>query len=277
MLVCVDLFTKYSFVKPLRDAKAIKVVDFIEKEIFLTFGAPRTILVDNGPQYVSKEFAQMCERYGVDRRYNIRYTPRNNPTERYNQTLGTMIRSYCDENQRTWDKRIPEIQAALRTGVSEVTGYTPHFLVFGDELKLDGREHLFDGNISEAEVEDRAVFVATRQKRTELFEEVRKRMQSAHAKNKKYFDARRRGAADFPVGMTVLRRNFALSDAQKGFSSKLADSWVGPFTIKKKTGDNTCLLEDEFGVESGPYHLDQLKRYVDRIRREARFRRGGDL
>jgi len=59
LLVCVDYFSKYVYLKALRDAKAKKVVDFIENEIFLVHGAPRTILVDNGRQYVSKEFKNL--------------------------------------------------------------------------------------------------------------------------------------------------------------------------------------------------------------------------
>jgi len=156
---------------------------------------------------------------------------------------------------------MPEVQVALRTGVSEVTGYSPHFLVFGEELKLDGREHLFSRGTSDVEVEVRAVFVAARLKREAVFEEVRRRMQTAHARDKKYFDARW-CTTNFPVGMAVLRRNFALPDAQKKFSSKLADGWVVPFTIKAKTGDCTILLEEGRGVASGLYHDEQGRRKV---------------
>jgi len=100
LLVCVEYFSKYVYVKALRDTKAKKVVDFIENEIFLVHGAPRTILVDNGRQYVSNEFKNLCARYDVDVRYNIPRTPRNNPTERYNQTLETMMRTYVGDRQK---------------------------------------------------------------------------------------------------------------------------------------------------------------------------------
>lgn len=268
MLVCVDFFSKFTFLKPMKDAKARAVVDYIEREIFLVFGAPRVILVDNGPQYISDEFKKLCQKYGVSLRHNIRYTPRNNPTERYNQTVETMIRSYVQANQKTWDQRIPEIQAALRTGVSEVTGYSPQFVVFGEELKLDGRDHQFDGNAPEVEASDRAVFVATHRRRQALFEDIRARMQEAHVQNKRRYDLRRR-VEQFPVGTTVWRRNFVLSDAQKAFSRKLAPRWVGPFSVKQRIGQVSYLLEDGEGNESGPYHVEQLKRHVPRGRQEA--------
>jgi len=87
LLVCVDYFSKYVFLKPMRDAKAKAMCDYIEREIFLVYGCPRAILVDKGVQYRSREFTSLCARYNVDIRSNIKYIPRNNPTERYNQIV----------------------------------------------------------------------------------------------------------------------------------------------------------------------------------------------
>ena len=93
LLVCVDFFSKFVFLKPLRDAKARVVCDFIENEIFLVYGCPRVMRVDNDPQYKSKEFVWLCARYNVEIGPNIRYTPPKNLTERYNQCVETMLRS----------------------------------------------------------------------------------------------------------------------------------------------------------------------------------------
>ena len=266
LLVCVD-FSKYTFLKPLRDATADKVCLYIENEIFLVYGAPRVIVVDNGPQFRSDLFVNMCRRYHVDVRSNIAYTPRNNPTERYNQTIETMVRCYVTDNQKTWDRELPKIQSAIRTGVSEVTGYTPQFLVYGSELILDGRLHRYDGQSPDLEVEERAEFVKERAGRERLFKEISERMKKAHDKNKRHYDLRRR-VVTFPVGVTVWRKNFKLSDASKNYSAKLDVSWLGPYTVKRKVGD-AYVLEDASGVETGPWHVEQLKRHVPRNRREA--------
>jgi len=272
LLVCVDYFSKYVFLKPTRNAKAKTLCDTLENEIFLVYGCPRTICVDSGPAYKSKELKALCAKYNVTIGKNIYYMPRNNPTERYNQTVETMLRSYIESNQRTWDERIPEIQAALRSAVNEVTKFTPQFLVFGSELVLDGRMHLYDGERREqgdVECADRAEFSEEFKKRDAIFAEVAVRMKEASERNQRYHNRRRREFS-LKEGDLVLRRNFTLSDAAEGYAAKLAPRWRGPYTVKKRLGNVSYLLHDEKGVEDGPWHVEQLKKFVTESCREPR-------
>jgi len=264
----VDYFTKFVFLKPFRDAKARAVCDYIEKEIFLTYGCPRAILVDNGVQYRSREFTSLCARYNVEIRSNIKYTPRNNPTERFNQTVETMIRSYIEANQRTWDAHLSEIQAAVRSGVSEVTRYTPHFLVFGTELILDGRRHLYDGEESDVQIEDRVEFARQCHRREDIFKEVSVRLKEAGERNQKYTNRRRR-SFELSKGARLLQRLYTLSNAAEGYAAKLAPRWIGPFRVKKRVGAVSYVLEDSDGREDGPWHIEQLKPYVPRVCEDA--------
>jgi len=200
----------------------------------------------------------------VDIRYNIPRTPRNNPTERYNQTLETMMRSYVGDRKKDWDARLPHLQAALRSGVNEVTGHLPHLLVYGTELLLDGRGHQFDGKEAEPEVGDRAGYLpALRLQQQKLFEEVAQRMKIAHERNKKRYDLRRRDVS-YPVGTRFWRKNFVQSDAADGFTAKLAPKWLGPCTVKKKLGMWTYELADDSGTSLGRWHVDQLKQHFQR-------------
>jgi len=116
------------------------MLEHFERDIFLNFGCPRVILPDDGPQYRSKEFRRLCEKYHIELKSTIRYNPRSNPTERYKQTIEGMNGSFTGDNQRHWDKYIREIQSALRSKVNEITGFTPQFLKYGSELCLDGRD-----------------------------------------------------------------------------------------------------------------------------------------
>jgi len=267
LLVTVDYFTKYAFLKPLRDATARAVVNHIEHDIFLVYGCPRVILVDNGPQYRSREFREMCGRYGVDIRFNIPYTPRQNPTERYNQTIECMIRSYITGNQRKWDQNISKIQAALRTSINEVTRYSPHRLMFGEDLILDGRAHQYDGNPN-FETADRKLHLGEAARRQEIFADVKERMKLFHEKNRVQYNLRRRDVS-YPVGALVWRRLYVLSNAQKGISAKLSPRWKGPFRVKAKVGKVSYMLEDQEGKEDGPWHVEQLKKFYGQFSQEA--------
>jgi len=144
-----------------------------------------------------------------------------------------MSRSYVDEKQKHWEKYIPELHWALRSGANVVTGYSPNVLVFGSELPLDGRNHLFDGKVPSAEASDRSAYLSMIQNRPELLNEVKECMQHAKVANAKCFNSRRR-ATTYEVGAKVWKRNQVLLNADEHFSAKLALRWVGPYRIKAK-------------------------------------------
>jgi len=64
------------------------------------------------------------------------YTPQENPTERANRTVKTMIAQYAGANQRCWNETLPEITLAVNTSVTASTGYTPAFVTLGRESRL---------------------------------------------------------------------------------------------------------------------------------------------
>jgi len=81
------------------------------------------------------------------------YTSQENPTERANRTVKTMIAQFTGQNQRNWDEKWPEIMLAVNTSVSESSGYTPSFLTQGRERRLPSplydRETVETGRLTE--------------------------------------------------------------------------------------------------------------------------------
>ena len=165
---------------------------------------------------------------------------------------------------------MPEIQTALRTGISEVTKHTPQFLVFGSELVLDGRAHEYDGDVAEVADGARDAHAVAHQSRKTLFDEIASRMKRACARNQKYWNARRR-VVEFSEGAQVLRKHFTLSDAAQGYSAKLAPRWIGPFTVTKREGEVSYRLSDAQGRDDGVWHVEQLKRFLPRACGDASY------
>ncbi|KAJ1526799.1 hypothetical protein ONE63_008370 [Megalurothrips usitatus] len=229
-------------------------------------GAPRLLLCDNGKQYRSREFQSLCRDYHTAIRYNIPYNPRSNPTERTNQTLETIVCCYVrEENQRTWDEYLPEIQAAMNTSVSHVTGLSPHQVVFGEDLLLDGRERLFNGQEEQLDTADPEPLPPERVKeREELLARIREKIKHASARNAQRYNLRRREGDEFNAGDMVWKKTFPKSDKSAYYSKKLAPRWEGPYRVKYRVGRVSYALEDDRGKESGPWHVDQLKKYVTR-------------
>lgn len=251
ILVVTDWYTKFVSLFPLRDAKAKKVVEVLEKQIFLQFGVPEIVIMDNGRQFVSHELMKLFDTYQIRKLwYNSFYHPQNNFTERYNRTLGNCLRAYCQDEHRHWDAHIAKIQLALRTAIHSVTGYSPFFLNFG-------RDYVAAGNEYEELRDEMKVTVRQYAKHLEKFtcvaNEVQIRMQKAYTKNKKNYD-RGRVRVTFDVGDLVMRRNFALSNASQFVSAKLLPKYV-PLFIMKRTSDTTYDLKDQDGSFVGNYHV----------------------
>ncbi|KAJ8909233.1 hypothetical protein NQ315_010841 [Exocentrus adspersus] len=75
----------------------------------------------------------MASSYACKIVYNANYSPHVNSTEQVNRVLKTMIRSYVNEDHRSWDVNLGKLGFALRAAVHDVTGFSPAFLNFGRE------------------------------------------------------------------------------------------------------------------------------------------------
>ncbi|KAE8740874.1 hypothetical protein FOCC_FOCC013620 [Frankliniella occidentalis] len=257
--VITDAFSKYVYIRPVRVATAAAVTAHLYEDVILKHGAPRAIQVDNGQQYRSKVFQALCQTYNIKIRYNIAYNPRTNFTERMNQTLETLICSYVQENHRKWDVFLPEIQTALNTSASHVTGVSPHQVIFGESLILDGREREYDGAEDPQILDPEPLQDSAINEKRQFYEELKEKIRLAKQRYASRYNLRRRPHQDFQPGCMVLRRNFVKSNKADYFSKKLASKWIGPYKVKARVGRVSYLLEDEQNREDGPWHVEQLK------------------
>lgn len=254
ILVVCDSFSKFVMLFPLRSATASSVVRAIEDHVILVFGAPRTIIVDNGVQFKSKLFQTMAKTYNIDKAYNANYHPQCNPTERVNRVVKTMLTAYVSENHKVWDQYLYKIGYAIRSSRNEVTGLTPNFINFGREVSLDGKCENYvpaDSNVPIVDPEDRKLAFS------KLYKDVHTRLLQAHEKSKKRYNLRRRDEK-FCLYQRVWRRNYVLSDASKQFAAKFAPKFVGPFTISNVVSPWTYELTDSTGKRS-IWHIKDLK------------------
>lgn len=99
ILVVADWFTKYPLIFLLRQATIGKIISLIENEVFLLFGVPQTVMVDNGTQFTSKPFRDLISRYQVQKLwFNAKYHPQVNFVERTNRVIKTAIRSFVQDS-----------------------------------------------------------------------------------------------------------------------------------------------------------------------------------
>lgn len=264
LLVVVDWFTKFTFIHRMRRATAKEICDYMETYIYCVFGVPQIHVLDNGSQFVSKEFKALLSKYSIDHVwYNARYHPQTNNVERANRVIGTAIRSFIKENHRDWDQYIPQIAHAINTSVHDVTGYTPAILTFGREIPISGTYY---GNIVSRETapkdfENRDKLVSELQKLPDLYEQVAQNISKAYQRNQKHYNLRKRNV-EFSVGDIVYKRNFVLSKAGEYFSAKLAPKYI-KCSVHKKISPLIYELVDENNRKLGRYHIKDLKEAPD--------------
>lgn len=259
ILSVVDFFTKFCWIFPLRKATTQSIVSVLEKEIFLKFGVPKILILDNGPQFVSKNFKTFAKNYNIPKLfYNSLYTPQNNPIERYNKTIETCLACYVGTDHRTWSKFLPHVQAAINGTVNLVTGFTPNFLLFGRELIIDGTLYQFSSvsDSSEIVLGERPIYAQSLNHLANVFKVVIDKLAKSYLRNAKYYNKNRKSTS-FVVGDSVWRRNFVHSNAAYYFSSKLAPKFV-KCKVVSKLSDNIYLLRDFDKRTTGKYHVKDI-------------------
>ncbi|XP_070855473.1 uncharacterized protein [Drosophila suzukii] len=80
--VCLDHFSKFVWLQPMRHAVAAEVIKFLETKIFHQYGVPEFIHSDNGKQFVSQIFGELMTRYGFRHVRTRLYSPQANAEER---------------------------------------------------------------------------------------------------------------------------------------------------------------------------------------------------
>jgi RNase H-like domain found in reverse transcriptase/Integrase zinc binding domain/Reverse transcriptase (RNA-dependent DNA polymerase)/Integrase core domain len=235
IFVVLDWFSKFVWCLPMRRQCGRKAVEFLENEVFIKFSAPQEIICDNGPQFKGKLFKDLLSKYSVNPLFSANYHAQNNPVERVNAVIEDSIRVYLGEDQREWDEHLPKIICAINTAVHSVTKFTPHFLVFGREIKTNGTDYCTTAP------PDLSNFVTERLKdMTKVKDIVINNMSKAHTKSAARYNLRKR-IKNYQVGDIVYRKNFRLSDASKQYSAKLGDRHI-KCVITKKVGSNTYRL-----------------------------------
>jgi transposase InsO family protein len=257
LLVIVDMLTKYVEIFPLRNAKT----EVVTQKLWLVccrWGVPRTVLSDNGTQFTSNHFTDWCKLLGIKPFYISAYHPQANLTERYNQTIKSMIVA-CLETCKQWDKSIPELQFALNTAVNDSTQFSAAYLNFGRELRTP-----FDNMLNVPLSSCKSV--AEMSRRMELVISIARDNNLHSTENALVHYNKRAKEREINVGDKVLLKSHFLSDASREFTSKLADKKEGPFLVTEKLTEKTFNLKS---ISSGQIvckvHINELSPFRESL------------
>jgi len=268
LLVVVDHFSHWVELFPMRKAKAAKVVEKLEDEVFCRFGAPKTIICDNAKNFTAKLMRKLCDEWKITLRTTSAYHPQANHSERVNRNLVSMISAYIKSNHYCeWDRNIPKLALALRTMAHEITKVTPALLNLGREIALPIDRQLQNSlHAGQANAMDLAKELPSKLK--EIVEYVRISMEEGRKKQKQNYDKFHRHV-EFNQGDKVWVRNHPLSNAEERTMAKLCPRWIGPYTIIEKLTPVSYRVDTHGKGIVGAQHVANLKPYVQRVQADT--------
>jgi transposase InsO family protein len=261
LLVVVDMFTKFVELFPLRKAKTEAVTEKLWL-VCCRWGVPKVVLSDNGTQFTSAHYGEWCKALGIKPFYISAYHPQANMTERYNQTIKTMIISTIEQCKH-WDRCLPELSFALRTAQNDSTQFSPDYLNTGRIFRTPFDNQMDISLPSSKDVRDMG-------KRINLIQSIA-RDNIAHSKEV-YLANYNKKAKDrlICVGDKVLLKSHFLSNASRGFSAKLAPRREGPFLVTHKISDTIFdLISEETGQIVRKVHINEITPYLESIDQDA--------
>ena len=235
VLVIVDHFTRYVQAHVVRNETARTTAEILYHRYFTVFGFPRRLMSDQAQAFESKVIQALCNYLGIEKIRTTPYHPQSNgQVERTHQTLMRMIGKLDDERLKNWPSHLGSITHAYNSTRSQITGYSPYYLMFGRRPRLP-IDLIFPTARREVITKDIDQYVAVLYDR--LRDAVNKaRLNADHEaqRQKRVYD-KRAGAVELRPGDRVLIR----LDAYIGMRRKLKNRWSSELhTVVRRVADD---------------------------------------
>lgn len=257
LIVIVDAFTKFIFLKAVPNTKTAPVTRFLE-EIMETFGVPRRIICDRGTAFTSKNFTSFCQDLGIKQVLCATATPRaNGQVERMNRSILSALSASTDDESR-WDEAVSQVRWGINSTVNSTTRKFPYDVFFSYRPRSVHDSFL----ASEVGCEKRHDLVVLRKRVAEVTR------QQQHSQ-KEYYDQRHAQLTKFTVGQHVLVQ--ANKGSNDGKSRKLEPRYKGPFVISKVLDNDRYVVNELPGSKRGRTAYtgicpsEKLKLFITRV------------
>jgi len=197
---------------------------FVE-EVILKFGIPQMILTDQGSNFLSEIFTNVCKLLKIKKIKCTAYHPQTNGAlERTHRVLVEYLRCFILEDQSNWDRWLPYATFVFNTTPHTATGFTPHELLFGRKPNIPGllqreppeTQYTYDNYVKELQ-----------SRLQSSYQTARASLNSQKERSKEYHD-RNVNTPLFAVGDKVLLHD---ERVRRGRSAKLSPPWIGPYEV----------------------------------------------
>lgn len=250
LLVCVDHFSRFVVLAPLRNKSATCIAHALITHLFCPYSTPRVLLSDNGGEFRNALLAAICLQYNIKQSFVVAYHPSSNGlVERANRKILETLRPIVNGLHDNWDDWLPHVAACINSSVCESTGKAPHYILYGVDKRLPydllagPRKPVY--NIEDYTTQHLHVF-------SDIHNKVRDKLQASRAEMMAQ-QHKRATPVSLKVGDTVMVR---VPDR----SSKLSPKFVGPRLVVRHLHGNKFEIHDPFLNTLETVHCDRLKK-----------------
>ena len=246
-----DDLSKFLVAIPIPHQDAETVARAFVLHVILKFGAPAQLLTDQGTNFLSDLFKNVCRLLRIKKVQTTPFRPESNGgLERSHRVLAEYLRHYVSEDQTNWDEWVPYAVYVYNITVHSTTKFTPFELVYG--FKSEVPSALRETPTVQYNYNDFAMELKGRLQSSH--EIARQRLLSGKERSKQYYD-RGSDIPDIQVGQKVL-----ISDetVRRGRSKKLSPQYLGPYEVLAIEGVNVTIKK---GRAIQKVHVNRVRQY----------------
>ena len=237
VLVAVDIATRYHWLIPLTDKRAVSVARALFTQIISRFGAPKVISSDNGPEFVNEMIHALGTLFGVSHCYVAPYNPRASLAESGVRLAKQMLSKLCEGRTSNWDLYLPAAEYTINfVHEGRLTKSSPAALMFGravpllsnSTLPVEDAKPLTPSTLNKQAVEALEV----------LYPSIASLSDSSHARvATQMHDARRVDESTLPQGARVMIKD------PRWTRKDMEPRYLGPYEVVSRSGNSYRLVD----------------------------------
>ena len=259
VLVVTDQYTKYVRAFPLRNKSTELVAKVFHTGWICLFGCPRQIHTDQGKEFESALFKEMCRMFQSEKTRTTTYHPSSDgQVERYNRTMWNLIHALVRDDPIIWDECLPYTSQAYNATKHSSTGIEPNMLMFNRLAHMPYDIMTPETPDAVALPQNQYVLMIRRRMRR-VHQLAREQLGHAASMSRKYND-RLTNLNRYSPGDPVLMKVMIKTPR----TGKMEDRYKGPYYVVDVLSDSSLRIVRAPMEKPFVVHHDRIKPYVPR-------------
>jgi hypothetical protein len=260
MLTIIDYYTKYAWAIPISEMTTEVIMKKFMSEIVCTQGAPEVILTDRGTPFISELAKAIYEMIESKKVQTTAYHPQTNGlVERFHRHMNDMLACVCKDNEKDWDENIPFVMMSYNSAKQNTTGFSPHYMMYGREIKMPVDHALNDITQHEESYSDVQKYVQAIAEKMQYAKDIVTSIQEGTSMRRN--EILEKTPRVFRVGELVMR---LIEQHKRGTKKKLEPRYEGPYEVIEELSAVVRVIKKIGTAKRKIVNVRKLKTFIRR-------------